>query len=131
PPPAASDRVFARHAFLDLWGVLPAPEQVQAFEKDKSAGKHERLIDTLLADRKKYAEHQISFWNDLLRNDEGVEYEGARQSITKWLRSALEENLPYDRFVTALLNPTRPDDPAGYLIGVNWRGDVSASQTPP
>jgi hypothetical protein len=27
-------------------------------------------------------------------------------------------------------NPTEPDDPEGFLIGVNWRGTVSASQTP-
>ena len=29
------------------------------------------------------------------------------------------------------MNPEKPDDPRGYLIGVNWRGDVSASQIPP
>ena len=31
---------------------------------------------------------------------------------------------------TKLLNPTAPGDPDGFLIGVNWRGTVSASQTP-
>ena len=130
-PPPVADAVFARRAWLDLWGVVPDPEQLKAFEQDQRAGKRERLIDTLLANRKNYAEHWISFWNDLLRNDEGVEYSGARQSITKWLRRALEDNLPYDRLVSALLNPQSADDPAGYLVGVNWRGDVSASQTPP
>ncbi len=44
--------------------------------------------------------------------------------------TALENNLPYDQFVYKLLNPTAPTDPAGFLIGVNWRGVVSASQTP-
>ena len=130
-PPPVADAVFARRAWLDLWGVVPGPEQLRTFEQVTRSDKRERLIDELLANRKNYAEHWISFWNDLLRNDEGVEYAGARQSITKWLRRALEENLPYDRFVSTLLNPERADDPMGYLVGVNWRGDISASQTPP
>ena len=49
---------------------------------------------------KNYSEHWISFWNDLLRNDEGVVYHGERQTITTWLLKALEDNLPYDQFVT-------------------------------
>ena len=126
-----SDAVFARRAWLDLWGVVPNPEQVRVYEADTRPGKRERLIDELLANRTHYSEHWISFWNDLLRNDEGVEYAGDRQSISKWLLQALKQNLPYDQFVSTLLNPASPDDPAGYLIGVNWRGDVSASQTPP
>lgn len=130
-PSPVADTVFARRVYLDIWGLLPTPEQLAAFEKDTRTGKRVRLIETLLANRQNYSEHWISFWNDLLRNDEGVNYAGARQTITKWLAQALEDNLPYDRFVTALLNPVKPEDPAGFLIGVNWRGDVSASQTPP
>src|SRR5574337_580639 len=53
------------------------------------------------------------------------------ESITTWLLQALETNLPYDQFVGKLLNPVQPGDPKGFLIGVNWRGDVSASQIPP
>ncbi len=41
-----------------------------------------------------------------------------------------QSNLPYDQFVRQLLNPVAPSDPAGFLIGVNWRGAVNASQTP-
>jgi mono/diheme cytochrome c family protein len=130
-PASVADAVFARRVYLDLWGVVPNPDQLRAFVEDGRSGKSAKLINALFANRKNYSEHWISFWNDLLRNDEGVEYEGARQSITKWLRRALEENLPYDRFVSSLLNPQGADDPAGYLIGVNWRGDVSASQLPP
>jgi hypothetical protein len=61
----------------------------------------------------------------------GVVYHGERQTITTWLLKVLEDNLPYNQFVTTLLNPEKPEDPRGYLIGVNWRGDVSASQIPP
>src|SRR5205814_2358226 len=82
-PAAVSDAIFARRAWLDLWGVVPGPEQVRAFAQETRSDKRERLVDELLANRKNYAGHWISFWNDLLRNDEGVEYAGARQSITK------------------------------------------------
>jgi hypothetical protein len=124
------DAVFARRVYLDVWGLLPTPEQLEAFVNDRSPDKHAKLVDALLADGGRYAAHWISFWNDHLRNDEGVVYHGERKSITQWLRKALETNMPYDRFVQALLNPVAPDDPDGFLIGVNWRGDVNASQTP-
>jgi len=127
------DAAFARRAYLDIWGLLPPPEDLQAFVADKSAGKRAALVQRLLADNDKYAEHWISFWNDLLRNDEGVNYyseTSSRKSISAWLLSALTTNQPYNRWVEQLLNPTSPDDPDGFLIGVNWRGEVSASQTP-
>ena len=129
--PVVADAVFARRVYLDVWGLLPTPTQLARFLKDTQSNKRDRLVDALLSDRKNYSEHWISFWNDLLRNDEGVVYHGERQTITTWLLKALEDNLPYNQFVTALLNPEKPEDPRGYLIGVNWRGDVSASQIPP
>ena len=130
PPPTVSDAVFARRAYLDVWGLLPSPEQYKVFAADTRPGKRQRLVRELLADRHKYAEHWISFWNDLLRNDEGVIYHGLRESISSWLFPAIEDNMPYDRFVRALLNPATLHDPKGFLIGVNWRGTVSASQIP-
>src|SRR5204862_392100 len=83
-------------------GLLPPPGELQAFIADTSPSKRISLVDRLLADRAKYAEHWISFWNDLLRNDEGVNYyseTASRKSITEWLLAALESNLPYNRFV--------------------------------
>ncbi len=125
-----SDRIFARRVYLDLWGITPPPDDLAAFLADRAPDKRAKLVSTLLAGNDEYAEHWISFWNDLLRNDEGVVYYGARKSITKWLLDALETNKPYNRMVAELLNPTAPGDPDGFLIGVNWRGDVSASQVP-
>ena len=74
-----------RRAYLDLWGMLPRPEQFQAFAADRGPDKRQRLVRELLANRRNYAEHWISFWNDLLRNDEGVIYHGLRESISNWL----------------------------------------------
>ena len=132
-PKLVSDGSFARRAYLDIWGLLPPPADLKAFVEDGHADKRHKLVSRLLADDQKYAENWISYWNDLLRNDEGVSYfseTASRKSISDWLLAALKTNLPYNEFVRELLNPARAKDPEGFLIGVNWRGTVSASQTP-
>ena len=71
-----------------MQGLLPPPEELRAFRDDGAADKRRRLVERLLADNRKYSENWISFWNDLLRNDEGVTYyseTAARKSITPWL----------------------------------------------
>ena len=52
-----------------------------------------KLVDELLADNGAYAEHWLSFWNDLLRNDyAGTGYiDGGRKQISAWLYRALLE----------------------------------------
>lgn len=130
-PAEAGDAVFARRAWFDLHGLPPSPDDLRAFLDDDSDDKRSALIDCLLEQRERYAEHWISYWNDLLRNDEGVIYHGGRESITPWLLDALRSNKPYDRMVRELLDPRGRDAPEGFLVGVNWRGVVNASQTPP
>jgi Protein of unknown function (DUF1549)/Protein of unknown function (DUF1553)/Planctomycete cytochrome C len=132
-PAPVSDAVFARRVYLDVWGLLPSPEELQAFLNDRSPNKRAALVASLLADNQKYADHWISFWNDLLRNEDGVTYfseTAGRKSITDWLYQSLVSNVPYDEFVTRLINPTQPTDPEGFLVGVNWRGETSAAVTP-
>ena len=123
-PEAVSDAMFARRAYYDVTGLPPSIEEL------KKIGDRKQLIDSLLADSKRYTDHWISFWNDLLRNDIGVVYHGDRKSITGWLERALNTNMPYDQMMRELLNPVGPDAPEGFLVGVNWRGDINASQTP-
>jgi len=134
PEPApVSDSVFARRVYLDAQGLLPPPAELRAFLAGTAPDKRATLVSQLLSDNQKYAEHWISYWNDLLRNDEGVSYyseTAGRKSITEWLLASLVANRPYNQWVAKLLNPTEPGDPDGFLIGVNWRGTVSASQTP-
>jgi hypothetical protein len=132
-PALVPDAQFARRVYLDVWGLLPSPEDLQAFLADATPDKRARLVRTLLADNKKYADHWISFWNDLLRNEDGVSYfseTAGRKSITPWLYSSLETNLPFDQFVKTLLNPVGATDPEGFLVGVNWRGETSAAVKP-
>jgi hypothetical protein len=129
-PEPVGDALFARRVYYDLWGFPPTPEQLREFLNDPKPDKRERLIAALLANSSLYSGNWISFWNDLLRNDQGVVYHGERESITPWLKRALETNQPYNRMLAALVNPVANDDPRGFLIGVNWRGDINASQTP-
>jgi mono/diheme cytochrome c family protein len=132
-PTAVPDAVFARRVYLDVWGLLPTPEQLQRFLDDPAPNKRTALVATLLADDDKYAEHWMSFWNDVLRNEDGVTYfseTAGRKSITDWLFPALAHNVPYDEMVRKLLNPAMPSDPDGFLVGVNWRGETSAAVTP-
>ena len=124
-PEPVADAAFARRAYLDAWGLLPTPEQLAAF-----TGNRDALVAELLANNSNYSEHWITFWNDLLRNEEGVNYAGTRKSITAWLLKSLEDNKPYNQLVAELLNPAGETAPEGFLMGVNWRGDINASQTP-
>jgi Protein of unknown function (DUF1549)/Protein of unknown function (DUF1553) len=130
PPSIVADRAFVRRVYLDVIGLLPTPEQLERFERDPDPQKRQKLVDALLGDRQAYAEHWMTFWNDLLRNDEQTNIDGLRKPITSWLYASLQDNKPIDLFVAELLNPgaTGPD---GYLKGVNWRGRVNASQMPP
>ncbi|MDQ6631862.1 MAG: DUF1549 domain-containing protein [Verrucomicrobiota bacterium] len=129
-PETVSDRIFARRVYLDVIGLLPSPEELSAFISDKHSDKRERLVQKLLLDNQHYAEHWLSFWNDLLRNDySGTGYiDGGRKQITGWLYSALATNLPYDQFVSQLVNPTPASE--GFSKGIVWRGVVNASQVP-
>jgi hypothetical protein len=127
--PPCPDHLFIRRLHLDTVGLLPTPEAVAAFARDDDPDKVARAVKALLDDRRGYAEHWITFWNDLLRNDEQTAIDGLRKPITRWLYPALRDNMPYDQMVAELLNPG-PGGPDGYLKGVNWRGRVNLSQRP-
>ncbi len=128
-PPRATDAAFLRRATLDVIGLLPSPEDLKAFIADTSKNKRETLIDQLLAKEVAYADHWLTTWNDLLRNDyTGTGFiTGGRKQITSWLYIALRENKPYDQFVRELIAPTA--DSSGFIDGIKWRGEVNASQT--
>ena len=124
------DRAFARRAYLDVIGLLPSPEELDLFQRDRHRDKHVRLVKSLLADNPRYAENWMTFWNDLLRNDyRGTGYiDGGRKQITSWLYSALATNMSFDRFVAELIDP-KPES-EGFSKGIVWRGAVNASQVP-
>ena len=126
-PARISDEAFLRRVTLDLTGLLPTHELrsqwLHGFVPSRSA-----LIDQLLSDDIDYAEHWLTFWNDLLRNDySGTGFiTGGRKQITEWLYQSLVSNKPYDQMVQELLVPDASSE--GFIQGIRWRGVVNASQ---
>lgn len=127
-PSSMADAAFYRRASLDLVGLLPAPGDLAAFCDNTDPLKREKLVSALLADKRAYADHWLSFYNDLLRNEyKGTGYiDGGRKQITQWLYPALVQNRPYDQFVREIINPS--PDSEGFIKGIKWRGNVNASQ---
>ncbi|MCL4692664.1 MAG: DUF1549 domain-containing protein [Candidatus Hydrogenedentes bacterium] len=131
PAEPVSDAQFMRRAYLDVTGLVPEPAALDAFVANTDPNKYAALADQLLNDRLAYAEHWMTFWNDALRNDfQGTGYiDGGRKQITPWLFDALYNNMPYDQFVTQLVNPS--DESQGFVKGIIWRGVTAAVMVPP
>jgi len=129
-PGRISDETFARRVSMDLNGVLLDATKLKSFLKANVSNRREDLIDSLLADDEAYAEHWLTFWNDLLRNDYGGTgfITGGRKQISGWLYESLIYNKPYDQFVRELIAPPT-DESRGFIEGIKWRGEVSAGQT--
>ncbi|MGI9517886.1 MAG: DUF1549 domain-containing protein [Pirellulaceae bacterium] len=130
-PALLEDHLFIRRVKLDLLGLLPTADETAAFVESIDPDKHQQLIDKFLSRDRDYADHWMSFWNDLLRNDyAGTGYiDGGRQQITGWLHRSLTENKSYDQFVRELINPS--PEAEGFIKGIKWRGEVNASQIQP
>jgi hypothetical protein len=130
PPKPLDDAAFARKVYLDLIGLLPAPSELDAFLNDPTPDRRRRLIHRLLHEDRACADHWLTFWNDLLRNDyQGTGYiDGGREQITAWLYRSLLADKPYDQFVRELISPSKESE--GFIKGIEWRGNVNASQVP-
>ena len=95
PPAVVDDRTFARRVYLDAIGLLPTPQQLDEFANDQSPDKRVKLVQRLLADNANYADHWLSFWNDLLRNDyRGTGYIDEAQTMG-WLQRVFLSVLPF------------------------------------
>jgi hypothetical protein len=101
PSPEAERRVLIRRVTLDLTGLPPTPEEVEAFISDKEEGSWERLIDRLI-DTRDYAERRAQDWLDLARyaDTRGFADDKMREiwPYRDWVVRALENNMPFDQF---------------------------------
>ncbi|MEX2592542.1 MAG: PSD1 and planctomycete cytochrome C domain-containing protein [Anditalea sp.] len=125
---SVDDRTYLRRIYLDIIGLVPTPEELDSFSKDKRSDKREIWVRQLLDRDDDYAMHWLTFWNDALRNDyTGTGYiTGGRSNITDWLYKSLKSNKPYNQFVQELLDPD--EESKGFIEGIKWRGTVNASQ---
>lgn len=129
-PDRVDDATFLRRVHLDLVGLVPEPDALAEFLSDSAEDKRSKIVRQLLDDRIAYADHWLTFFNDLLRNDySGTGFiTGGRQQISTWLYEALLANKPYDEFARELIAPPTSAS-QGYIDGIRWRGEVSAGQT--
>jgi hypothetical protein len=101
PSPEADRYALVRRVYLDLIGLPPTPEEVDAFVKDKSADAYEKLVDKLQASPQ-YGERWARKWLDLARYADTNGYEkDRRRSIwpyRDWVIKALNDDMPFDQF---------------------------------
>src|SRR5712692_190003 len=104
-PSAAADRItLIRRLSLDLLGLPPGIQEIDAFVRDTHPDAYERLVDRLLRSPH-YGERWGRHWLDLARyaDSNGYSIDGPR-SIWKyrdWVIDALNNDMPFDQFTLA------------------------------
>ncbi|MBI3416325.1 MAG: PSD1 domain-containing protein [Verrucomicrobia bacterium] len=140
-PAAEADRItLLRRLSLDLIGLPPTTEEVDAFVADKSKDAYEKVIERLLASPH-YGERWGRHWLDAARyaDSDGFEKDKPRfiWNYRDYVINALNRDLPYDQFVIEqiagdqLPNPTQDQLVAtGFLRNsmLNEEGGVDPEQ---
>jgi hypothetical protein len=113
PVGPADRKALIRRVSLDLTGLPPTPEEVDAFAGDKSPTAYEKVVDRLLASPR-YGERWGRHWLDVVRyaeddvrgldpKDRGyMPFQGA-YVYRDWVIQAFNNDLSYDRFIKAQL----------------------------
>ncbi len=103
-PAALSGRAtLLRRVTLDLIGLPPTPEEVEAFLRDSSPQAYEKVVDRLLQSAH-YGERWARHWLDLARyaESEGFKSDETRPNIWRYrdyVIRAFNQDKPYDRFI--------------------------------
>ncbi|MSU27514.1 MAG: DUF1553 domain-containing protein [Pedosphaera sp.] len=104
--PEADHRTLLRRVSFDLTGLPPTPAEVDAFAKDSSPNAYEKLVDRLLASPH-YGERMAVDWLDIARYADSYGFQVDREREMwpwrDWVIKSFNENLPFDKFVTAQL----------------------------
>ncbi len=99
--PEASRETLIRRLTLDLTGLPPTVEEVNAFVNDRAAGAYERVVDRLLASPR-YGEQFGRHWLDAVRyaDTHGLHLDNVRiiWPYRDWVVGAFNRNLPFDQF---------------------------------
>lgn len=102
PNALTSDEQFVRRIYLDITGRIPTYRQVKLFLNTTGKEKRSLLIDSLL-NTDDYASNFYNFWADILRLNERLSNNAPGRPYNEWVRTCLETNKPYDKFVFELL----------------------------
>ena len=116
PSSRAEKETLIRRVTLDLTGLPPTLEEVDAFLKDDSPNAYEKVVDRLLKSPR-YGEHMAAIWLDVARYSDSNGYQQERTRTMwpwrDWVIRAFNENMPFDQFTIEQLagdlleNPTR------------------------
>lgn len=105
PSPPADDATFLRRAYLDATGTLPPVAVVKAFLADADPDRRAKLVDRLLA-----STEFVDAWTyrlcDILLVSTAKLPAPAMWSFYRYVRQAVEQNLPWDRFAREILTAT-------------------------
>jgi hypothetical protein len=132
-PSAQADRAtLIRRLSLDLIGLPPTPEEVDAFLRDESPDAYGALVDRLLASPH-YGERWARRWLDLARYADTNGYEKDRvRSIwpyRDWVIGAINADLPFDRFtVEQLAGDMLPGDTPGQRIATGFHRNTMLNE---
>jgi hypothetical protein len=113
PVRAADKRTLIRRATLDLIGLPPTPDEIDAFEKDDAPDAFATVVDRLLASPR-YGEAWGRTWLDVARYGEddyrsldpkgrGLNPYPNAYLYRDWVIKAFNDDMPYDQFVRAQL----------------------------
>ncbi len=101
PAPEADRPTLIRRLSLDLTGLPPTPEDVEAFARDSRPDAYERLVDRLLASPH-YGERMAVFWLDLVRFADTQGYHSDNHvdiwMFRDYVIRAFNSNRPFDQF---------------------------------
>jgi hypothetical protein len=101
PAPEADRRTLARRLALDLTGLPPQPDTVNAFLSDASAAFYLRRVKQLMASPQ-WGEHRARYWLDAARyaDTHGLHFDNYREiwPYRDWVIRAFNRNLSFDQF---------------------------------
>jgi hypothetical protein len=138
PSSAADRRTLIRRVTLDLTGLPPTPEEVDAFLADKSPNAFEKVVDRLLKSRR-HAERMAIRWLDAARyaDTSGYQSDGPRDMWRwrDWVLEAFLQNKPFDEFtIEQLAGDLLPDATLDQKIATgfnrNHRGNAEGGVVP-
>jgi cytochrome c553 len=126
PVAPAARRALIRRATLDLTGLPPTPEEVEAFINDASPDAWVKVVDRLLASPH-YGERWGRHWLDVARYGEDQAHTFQARlyphgwRYRDWVIRAYNGDLPYDRFIVEqIAGDLLPDDPIHGLAAVGF-----------
>ena len=103
PSTEADKATLIRRVTFDLTGLPPTIQETLAFINDRSPKAYDKVVDRLLASAR-YGEHMALGWLEASRYADTDGYQNDRLRYMwvwrDWLIKALNDNMPFDRFVT-------------------------------